>query len=47
MGIAREAAKRIVFFDDGVIVEENPPTEYFVNPREKRTQAFLSQILTH
>jgi len=47
MGFAREVADRIVFFDDGVIVEEAPPGEFFANPKEERTKLFLSQILTH
>jgi len=47
MGFARQVAKRIVFFDDGMIVEENEPTEFFDNPTEERTKAFLSQILRH
>jgi general L-amino acid transport system ATP-binding protein len=47
MGFAREVADRIVFFDDGQIVEEAPPAEFFANPREDRTKLFLSQILTH
>ena len=47
MGFAREVADRIVFFDDGQIVEHAPPAEFFANPREERTKLFLSQILTH
>ena len=47
MGFAREVADRIVFFDDGVIVEQAPPHEFFAHPREERTKLFLSQILTH
>ncbi|MBU0704328.1 MAG: amino acid ABC transporter ATP-binding protein [Chloroflexi bacterium] len=47
MGFAKEAANRIVFFDEGNIVEQNTPEEFFVNPREERTKLFLSQILTH
>ncbi len=45
MGFAREAADRIVMMDDGVIVEEAPPAEFFSSPREPRTQQFLSKIL--
>jgi polar amino acid transport system ATP-binding protein len=45
MGFAREAADRIVMMDDGVIVEEAPPAEFFASPRELRTQQFLSKIL--
>ena len=47
MGFAREVCDRIVFFDEGLIVEEAPPSEFFENPREERTKLFLSQILTH
>jgi polar amino acid transport system ATP-binding protein len=45
MGFAREAADRIVMMDDGVVVEEAPPAEFFGSPREARTQQFLSKIL--
>jgi general L-amino acid transport system ATP-binding protein len=47
MGFAREVADRIVFFDEGNIVEQNAPDEFFAHPREERTRLFLSQILTH
>jgi general L-amino acid transport system ATP-binding protein len=47
MGFAREVSDRIVFFDDGQIVEAAAPAEFFANPREERTKLFLSQILTH
>jgi general L-amino acid transport system ATP-binding protein len=47
MGFAREVCDRIVFFDEGLIVEEAPPDEFFSNPKEDRTKLFLSQILTH
>jgi general L-amino acid transport system ATP-binding protein len=47
MGFAKEAANRLVFFDEGNIVEQNTPDEFFANPREERTKLFLSQILTH
>jgi polar amino acid transport system ATP-binding protein len=45
MGFAREAADRIVMMDDGVVVEEAPPAEFFASPRHARTQQFLSKIL--
>ncbi|MCH6555564.1 MAG: amino acid ABC transporter ATP-binding protein, partial [Chloroflexi bacterium] len=45
MGFAREVADRIVFMDEGVIVEEGPPEELFLRPSQPRTQAFLSKIL--
>jgi general L-amino acid transport system ATP-binding protein len=47
MGFAKEVCDRIVFMDDGLIVEQAPPIEFFANPREDRTKLFLSQILTH
>jgi general L-amino acid transport system ATP-binding protein len=47
MGFAKEVANRIVFFDEGNIVEQNTPEEFFTNPKEERTVTFLSQILTH
>ena len=47
MGFAKEAADRLVFFDEGLIVEQAPPNEFFENPKEERTKLFLSQILTH
>jgi general L-amino acid transport system ATP-binding protein len=45
MGFARQVANRVVFMDGGEIVEENSPEEFFSNPRNERTQLFLSQIL--
>lgn len=45
MGFAREVGDRLIFIDEGVIVEEGPPVEVFSNPRNARTQAFLSKIL--
>ncbi len=45
MGFAREVADRVVFMDDGVVVEENTPTELINKPREERTKAFLSEVL--
>jgi polar amino acid transport system ATP-binding protein len=45
MGFAREIADHIYFTDRGVIVEHGPPLEFFGNPRDPRTQEFLSQIL--
>lgn len=47
MGFAREVADRIIFFDQGRIVEENTPEEFFTNPQHERTKLFLSQILHH
>ena len=45
MGFAREVADRIVFFDDGQLIEENTPEAFFHNPQHERTKLFLSQIL--
>jgi general L-amino acid transport system ATP-binding protein len=45
MGFAREVADRMVFFDDGTIVEAGTPEEIFSSPKEDRTVLFLSQIL--
>ena len=45
MGIAKEGADRVMFFDEGLMVEENTPTEFFDNPQNDRTKLFLSQIL--
>ncbi len=45
MGFAREIANQIYFTDRGVIVEQGPPAEFFGNPKDPRTRAFLSQIL--
>ena len=45
MGFAREVADRVLFMDDGVIVEEGTPTALFSNPRHQRTRAFLNKIL--
>lgn len=47
MGFARKVAHRVLFMDEGRIVEENTPEEFFLHPEEARTQAFLSKILTH
>lgn len=45
MGFAREMGDRVVFMDDGVIVEEDTPDNLFTNPQESRTQDFLDKIL--
>ena len=47
MGFARKMANRIIFMDEGQIVEENDPINFFKNPESERLQLFLSQILTH
>ncbi|HEX8001189.1 MAG TPA: amino acid ABC transporter ATP-binding protein [Mycobacteriales bacterium] len=45
MGFAREVGDRVVFMDDGVVVEEGSPDAVFAAPRHERTKAFLSKIL--
>jgi ABC-type polar amino acid transport system ATPase subunit len=45
MGFARSVADRVIFMDQGEIVEEAPPGQFFANPQQKRTQDFLAQIL--
>jgi glutamate transport system ATP-binding protein len=47
MGFARRAANRVIFMDEGLIVEEAPPDEFFTNAQSPRAQDFLSKILTH
>ena len=45
MGFTRQVADRVVFMDEGVIVEQGPPEQIFENPREERTKKFLKQII--
>ena len=45
MGFAREVANRVMFFNDGVITEENEPNELFGNPQNARLKEFLSKVL--
>jgi ABC-type polar amino acid transport system ATPase subunit len=47
MGFARNAADRVVFMDEGAIVEEGPPAAIFEQPLHERTRAFISQIQRH
>ena len=47
MGFAREVADRIIFMDEGAIVEEAAPEAFFDNPQHERTQLFISQTLQH
>jgi glutamate transport system ATP-binding protein len=47
MGFARSAARRVVFMDEGQIVEVAPPDTFFDNPQTARAQDFLSKILAH
>ncbi|MFL5259455.1 MAG: amino acid ABC transporter ATP-binding protein [Hyphomicrobiales bacterium] len=45
MGFARQVANRVIFMDQGQIIEQNSPAEFFRNPKSERTKLFLSQIL--
>ena len=47
MGFARKIANRVMFMDEGEIIEQNEPEEFFNNPKSERTKLFLSQILSH
>ncbi|AGT10208.1 amino acid ABC transporter ATP-binding protein [Paracoccus aminophilus] len=47
MGFAQAVAHRVIFMDQGQIVEENTPHEFFTNPQSERTKLFLSQVLGH
>ncbi len=47
MGFAKKVAHRIIFMDEGRIIEEGGPQEFFANPKEERTRSFLSKILVH
>lgn len=45
MGFARDVADRVIFMEDGYVVEDGKPEEMFTNPKNDRTKAFLSRIL--
>lgn len=45
MGFARKVADRVIFMDQGEIIEQNTPDAFFDNPQNERTKLFLSQIL--
>ncbi|WP_150274792.1 amino acid ABC transporter ATP-binding protein [Paenibacillus tepidiphilus] len=47
MGFAREVADRVIFMDQGQIVEEAEPEQFFASPSEERTRTFLSRVLSH
>lgn len=47
MGFAKEVADRVIFMDQGQIVEEAEPAEFFASPKEERTRTFLSRVLSH
>ena len=46
MGFAREVSHRVIFMDNGTILEEAPPEEFFINPQHDRAKQFLKQILS-
>lgn len=47
MGFVRQVADRVIFMDEGRVVEENSPAEFFDNPQNERTKSFLSSVLSH
>jgi general L-amino acid transport system ATP-binding protein len=47
MGFARSVADRVIFMDQGQIIEQNSPTEFFNHPKSERTKDFLSKIIAH
>ena len=47
MGFAREVADRILFMDDGQIIEDTTPAQFFANPEQERARLFLSRVLNH
>ncbi|KRL79461.1 phosphate ABC transporter ATP-binding protein [Ligilactobacillus equi DSM 15833 = JCM 10991] len=47
MGFAREVADRVIFFDQGQVVEDDPTEEFFKQPKEERARQFLSKIIVH
>ena len=47
MGFAREVADRVIFMDQGLLVEQNTPDAFFNNPQHERSREFLSKILSH
>ena len=47
MGFAKKVADSVIFMDEGEIIEQNDPKNFFNNPKNERTKLFLSQILNH
>ena len=47
MGFAKGVSHRIIFMDEGQVIEEGTPDTFFVAPRSERTKLFLSKILSH
>ena len=46
MGFAKEVADRVLFMDEGIIMEKGTPKEIFENPQNERTKSFLSKVLS-
>ena len=44
-GFAREVANRVIFIDEGIVMEDAPPAEFFGNPKSERLKCFLSKVL--
>ena len=47
MGFARNVAKRVMFMDEGVVLEDGDPKELFSSPKHPRTKEFLNKVLNH
>jgi putative lysine transport system ATP-binding protein len=47
MGFAKEVSDRILFMDQGIVLEENNPKDFFANPKEERTRQFLNRVIQH
>jgi ABC-type polar amino acid transport system ATPase subunit len=47
MGFAKDVADRVIFMDDGRVVEENDPEQFFANPQNERTREFLGKVEDH
>jgi ABC-type polar amino acid transport system ATPase subunit len=47
MGFAKKVADRVIFMDEGKIIEDSTPTQLFNSPQQPRTQSFLDKILNH
>jgi glutamate transport system ATP-binding protein len=47
MGFARRVAHRVIFMDEGQVIEQGDPTTFFAAPTSERTRQFLSKILSH
>ena len=45
MGFAKEVADQVVFLDEGILIEQNNPEEFFTNPKNERLKSFLGKVL--